>query len=62
MTQEEFDFWQRAYLAALAGSISGSTRPAVEDARHANEAAGIAVQQYRTAKATVVHVPWPDND
>jgi hypothetical protein len=52
MTQDEFDFWQRAYLAALVGVRVELCGPVVRDAA---KTAHEALKHYRTAKATVVN-------
>jgi hypothetical protein len=61
MTPDEFEFWQKAYLAALTALLSRTDCVAVSITcladTTAKEAADMAVLSYRTAKATV-----PDND
>ena len=58
MTPDEFEFWQKAYLAALTGLISRTDCVAVSITILADitarEVADLAVIAYRTAKATVV--------
>jgi hypothetical protein len=54
MTPDEFEFWQKAYLAALGSAANNPDNYNAADcpiiaAAHAND----SVAQYRTAKATV---------
>lgn len=60
MTQEEFEFWQRAYLAGL-GSVSQVTGSIAADS-DCNRAANLAVDSYRIAKATVVQTTYATRD
>lgn len=59
MTRDEFEFWQRAYLAALVGLLGRTDCVAVSITSLANatarEAADMAILSYRAAKATVVN-------
>jgi hypothetical protein len=59
MDKEEFEFWQRAYLAALstlpAGTIKG-------DVGYAEGVAYSALAHYRTAKAQVVQTTYATRD
>jgi hypothetical protein len=52
MTPDEFEFWQRAYLAALTGCL-GSKGHYPDSVRMAESNANRSLEIYRTAKATV---------
>jgi hypothetical protein len=54
MTPEEFEFWQKAYLAALRGLSSDGENYGVNDCVVvADRIANLSIPSYRTAKATV---------
>lgn len=58
MTPDEFEFWQKAYLAALTGWTPAISRDWVAPKAinaEAIESANLAVESYRTSKATVVN-------
>jgi hypothetical protein len=54
MTQEEFNFWQRAYLQCLSVATPETQFETVRLGVNANLVANMAVDNYRAAKATVV--------
>jgi hypothetical protein len=56
MTQEEFDFWQRAYLAVLPALCGKPDIWAMDNC--AKDVADIALKSYRAAKATVVQTTY----
>ena len=58
MTKEEFEFWQMAYLAALATNPRGPGWYA----EYAEVVAYTALVHYRTAKATVVQTTYATRD
>lgn len=62
MTQEEFDFWQRAYLAALQGTASIPNSNSHDDTDYARMVADDALRDYRAAKATVVQTTYATGD
>jgi hypothetical protein len=54
MTHDEFEFWQKAYLAALTGIACNNPNTTFRDAEVIpTNLANIALLAYRTAKATV---------
>ncbi len=55
MTPDEFEFWQKAYLAALTGTSSDIYQKAEAIDAWAKDSASLAVESYRTAKSTVVN-------
>lgn len=55
MTPDEFEFWQKAYLAALNGAADAPDRDSIRQAASAQVLADFAATDYRTAKATVVN-------
>jgi len=61
VTQEEFDFWQQAYLAAMEGCLAAGGYYA-NPAAYAEMLAGLALAHYRTAKATVVQTTYATRD
>jgi hypothetical protein len=63
MKPDEFEFWQKAYLAALASAANNPDNYNASDctilaAAHAND----SVVQYRAAKATVVKTTYATAD
>lgn len=69
MTPDEFEFWQKAYLAALAGLSTLSFEGKYPDlvgvkgvAELANDSATLSLDNYRTAKATVVQTTYATPD
>ena len=59
MTQEEFEFWEAAYLAALVCATSGMIKG---DVGYAEGVAYSALAHYRTAKAQVVQTTYATRD
>jgi len=66
MTPDEFEFWQKAYLAALTGVAGDVDRHGAAHARAIDEAAGLiadlAAESYSTAKDVVAHTTYPTRD
>ena len=64
MTPDEFEFWQRAYLAALTGvaAVPDPCSNSVNDTKYAGDIAKTALHYYRTAKATVVQTTYATAD
>lgn len=62
MTPEEFEFWQAAYLAALAGIASDPFIKHGDASDKAVLAANVAKYAYRAAKATVVSTTYSTGD
>jgi hypothetical protein len=62
MTPEEFAFWQRAYLAALQGIAADPGAADIRCDSFARTIAGLAIESYRTAKATVVQTTYVTGD
>lgn len=62
MTPDEFEFWQRAYLAALAGLSTVPEFSASVCDSMAVEAANLAIDRYHIAKATVVQTTYATAD
>jgi len=63
MTPDEFEFWQKAYLAALAGTANNpECYNAIDCARISECIATLSLEHYRTAKATVVQTTYATAD
>ena len=62
MTPDEFEFWQKAYLAALTGFSSQDDMTSSSADIWAGEACNLALNAYRTAKATVVQTTYATRD
>jgi len=62
MNKEEFEFWQRAYLAVLGAVLTIPSNYDVRVADHVAVLADDAVRKYRKAKATVVQTTYATRD
>jgi hypothetical protein len=62
MTPNEFEFWQKAYLAALARLSTNQSGTMLEDTDYAATVAHDSLSYYRSAKATVVKTTYATAD
>ncbi len=63
MTPDEFEFWQKAYLAALASTANNPDNYNSDDCPAiAGSIATLSIEHYRAAKATVVQTTYATPD